>query len=682
MSQQPNTRQELYDRIRESSKDEVILEEMIRLGFWPRDSEQPNDPAEEIRRRGQLQRELAELRKQRARLGNEAALRKELYKQRLAESRKKKAETKRRRLDERKQRAHAHALKKREAIEYLGEGVSGGLSNAESDAARLEAQGLPVLATAKELSEKTGLEVGHLRYLTFHRKVSRTSHYVRFDLPKKTGGTRRISAPMPRLKWLQTWILQHVLEPVAASTHAHGFRPGRSIVTNAEAHVGAKVVVNIDLADFFPTVTYPRVKGLFRSLGYSEELATIFGLACTEPDVAEVELDGKTYFVHEGARHLPQGAPSSPAITNLICRRLDARVAALAGQLGFTFTRYADDFTFSTASDAPDIGRLLGRLNRIVKEEGFSIHRKKTRVLRRGRRQEVTGLVINDGRVTVPRDALKRFRALLFQIERDGPEGKRWGASKDVLSSIHGFASFVMMVDREKGGQLMARVRKILAAHGAPPPKKKSRAPTEAAREVLFRPIPAPREPEPEPIPPPTKKEAREESARVEKERVRAEAAPVWARIVAKLIDFALVGLTVWGFGRFFGSEALGLLVGYGWLLISDVNSITKPWFSMKCVMAKTGEDCTFLGSIQRNAVFTIVSLLPRLHQAMSGMSAADYRAENVTIRVLGLFAVFAVIAMELWAVYNSDDRTRWGDQLAGTRVINAKKTPPSEPAA
>ncbi|MEM7245337.1 MAG: reverse transcriptase domain-containing protein [Acidobacteriota bacterium] len=470
-----NRRQELYDRIRESSKDELILEEMIRLGFWPDGKDKPEPSTELIRRKGEIERELRGLRTEWARVNDEKRMRKELLKKRLAESRRKRAETKERRLHEKAERAAAWRERMTKEVPYLGDGVSAGLSQEESDRERLEAQGLPVLATVEDLAQATGLEVGHLRFLTFHRKVSQTTHYQRFAIPKKTGGVRVISAPRPRLKWLQEWILRELLVDVPVHEAAHGFVAGRSIVTNATAHCGAEVLVNLDLADFFPTLTYRRVKGLFRSLGYSESLATIFGLACTEPEVTEVELDGRTWHVHRGERHLPQGAPTSPAITNLICRRLDARVTALARDLGFTYTRYADDFSFSSPSADADVGRLLGRLRRVLEAEGFVIHPEKTRVLRRGRRQEVTGLVINSGRPTVPRPVLRRFRAVVQQAETKGLSGLRWGSGGDVLSSMHGFAAFVKMVDGEKGGGLLDRVSALHEKHGRPRCARKPR---------------------------------------------------------------------------------------------------------------------------------------------------------------------------------------------------------------
>jgi retron-type reverse transcriptase len=460
------TRQELYDRIRTASKDEVVLEEMIRLGFWPKDAGGPHDPAEEIRRRGELERLLRSLLTERVRLQDPEAIKKAYRQQRMEESLRRRQENKERRLRERRERAEAWRRRKQREILYLGEGVSRGLNQNEGDTARLQAAGLPVVETAAELAEAMGITVGELRFLAFSRRVSTVSHYQRFQIPKKSGGLRLISAPMPRLKRAQEWVLRQLLEKVPLHDAAHGFRRGRSIVTNAAPHVGADVVVNLDLQDFFPTITYRRIRGVFRKLGYSEQVATVLALLCSEPDVDTVELDGRTYHVARGERFLPQGAPTSPAITNLLCRRLDARLRRVAETLGFRYSRYADDLTFSASGEsAANVGRVLRRVRYVVEQEDLRVHPKKTRILRRGRRQEVTGLVVNQ-RVNVSRDVLRRFRATLFQIERDGPAGKRWGSSPNVLSAIEGFANFVAMVDAAKGRQLQERVRAIVRKHG------------------------------------------------------------------------------------------------------------------------------------------------------------------------------------------------------------------------
>ncbi len=455
------TRQDIYDRIRHSSRDEEILEEMIRLGFWPRSSGLPEDPADEIRRIGELERTLHVLTAEDNQLRDAENARRALEQKRRAESRRQCQETKQRKLRARALRAEAWQARKQREILHLGEGVSAGLNDHQLDAQRLQAQGLPLIHDPSQLADLMGLNLGQLRFLAYARRVSRTTHYRRYLLPKKTGGHRLISAPMPRLKAAQSWILRTILDPVPAHDAAHGFRSGRSIVSNAEPHVGAEVVVNLDLKDFFPTITYRRIKGVFVKLGYGESVATVLALLCSEPEVATVTCDGTTYHVARSERHLPQGAPTSPALTNILCRNLDARLTRTAEALGFRYTRYADDLSFSGSGPADKaVGPLLRRARHIIQGEGFIVHPDKTRVLRRGRRQEVTGLVVNDS-VGIKRADLRRFRALLHQIERDGPAGKHWKGNPNVLQAIDGFANFVAMVDPDRGAELRRRAQAI-----------------------------------------------------------------------------------------------------------------------------------------------------------------------------------------------------------------------------
>jgi retron-type reverse transcriptase len=281
---------------------------------------------------------------------------------------------------------------------------------------------------------------------------------------------------MPRLKEAQHWVLHNILEKVELHNSAHGFCAGRSIVSNAKPHVGAEVVINLDLKDFFPSIAYKRVKGLFKSLGYSEAAATIFGLLCTEPEVKVVALDGRTYYVATGERHLPQGAPTSPVITNILCRRLDRRLTKMAVEAGFVYTRYADDLTFSaTGEDLRNICNVLDRAYAIVAHEGFAVHPEKTRVLRRSRQQEVTGIVVNS-KLSISKKTLKRFRAALYQVEKDGPAGKHWGNSSDVIASLQGFANYVYMVDPERGRELQQRARAVSEKYGWQPHRTERRS--------------------------------------------------------------------------------------------------------------------------------------------------------------------------------------------------------------
>ncbi|MCP4441674.1 MAG: RNA-directed DNA polymerase [Aureispira sp.] len=459
MSEQRLTRQELYDRIRQTSKDEYILSEMKRLGFWDTSSGIPKVSEELITKKGKLQRELSDLVKKQQKHRNREQMLKEMRKKRMAEAKAKREETKDRREKERKERAAKWAEKKETDIVYLGKGVSGGLQNKEFDKAKLEENGLPVLENVVALATSLGCTLSDLRFLAFHRKTSKTSHYKRFQLPKKTGGTRLISAPMPKLKNAQYWVLNNILYKLKTHEAAHGFVPERSIVSNAQVHLNSEVVINIDMKDFFPSISWKRVKGLFKSMGYSEQIATILALICSEPEVDEVEMDGEKYYVAKGDRFLPQGAPTSPAITNLICRKLDKRFEGVAQKIGWRYTRYADDMTFSSDGKR-DVSRVLWQAQKIVEDEGFVIHPNKIHVMRKGARQEVTGIVVNE-KVNVNRTKLKQFRAVLHKIERNGIEGVKWG-NGFILQTIKGFANYVKMVNPEKGEPLVQRVKAIL----------------------------------------------------------------------------------------------------------------------------------------------------------------------------------------------------------------------------
>jgi RNA-directed DNA polymerase len=456
----PRTRQELYERIARSGKDEVTLEEMIRLGFWSADKPIAADGTT-TQRVVELRRRLDELRVEASKLANLKQLAEDAKKQRMAESRKRRLETKQKRLAEREARKAVVREKKTREITYLGERVSAGLGPTEdrlvSDAGALEKHGLPKLESAPALAGAMGLTISELRFLSFQRDVSTVSHYRRFKIPKRTGGERVISAPQKRLKAAQHWILHNLLEKLPVSGEAHGFCRERSIVSNAKPHVGASVLINVDLKDFFPSVSYRRVKGLFRKLGYCEEVATILALLCTEPDTVQAELDGMTYYVAQSERRLPQGAPTSPALTNALCRRLDKRLAGFARKHQLNYTRYADDLTLSApAGVTAHVGAMLAVLNKVAKQEGFTLHPEKVSVKRRAQRQEVTGIVVNE-RLAIDRRTLRRFRALLFQIEKDGPEGKRWGNGENVVESAIGFANYVAMVDPAKGKELKTR---------------------------------------------------------------------------------------------------------------------------------------------------------------------------------------------------------------------------------
>jgi hypothetical protein len=341
--------------------------------------------------------------------------------------------------------------------------------------ARARDNGLPELKGAAELAQAMGLPVARLRWLTYHRETDTASHYYTFTIAKRDGSPRTIFAPKRELKAAQRWMLRKVAERLPVHNAAHGFVPDRSIVTNAAVHAGADVIVKLDIRDFFPTVTWRRVKGLLRKGGLSESVATLLSLLSTESPRELVQFRGKTLHVAVGPRALPQGAPTSPALTNALCMRLDRRLSGLARTLGFTYTRYADDLAFSWRPATPPaaggevgrapVGALLRGVGQILPSEGFRIHPDKTRVLRRGDRQKITGLVVNQPptggsapAARVPREVLRQLRAAVHNLEAGKP-----GKPGETLQHLSGMAAFVHMTDPARGRVFLDRLAALAA---------------------------------------------------------------------------------------------------------------------------------------------------------------------------------------------------------------------------
>lgn len=461
------TRDELYAHLRTTTKDAVVLQEMRRLGFWPADSGKPSVTDELITRESQLINELNTLTDKLRRVQDPKAALRDMRKQRMAAAKEKRELTKQKHAQLRHARALAWQEKRKSDIGYLGEGVSSGLNYTSTNTDKLARYQLPVLQKSLDLATAIGIPLAELRFMSFQRKVSQVSHYQRFAIPKKTGGQRFISAPMPRLKRCQYWVLDHILAKVPCHPAAHGFLSQHSILSNALPHVGQAVVINLDLKDFFPSIEYPRVKGVFKSLGYGDQIATLLGLLCTEQATEEVRVDKQKYFVAGKKRSLPQGAPSSPMITNILCHTLDKRLHAAATRLGFVYTRYADDLTFSTKQkERPPVGKLLWRVKQIIADEGFTLHPDKQHIMRHSQKQEVTGIVVNHS-PTIDAKTLHRFRATLHQVEKNGPAGYHWNGNTDVLSALEGYARYVCMVNPVKGHPWLQRIKALRARYTA-----------------------------------------------------------------------------------------------------------------------------------------------------------------------------------------------------------------------
>ncbi len=329
------------------------------------------------------------------------------------------------------------------------------------DEAQLQRLGLPVWRTEADVASALGLTLGQLRHFSIHREKDRISHYVTFARPKRSGGERLIMAPKRRLKAIQRQLLPLLVEKLPVTAHAHGFRRDHSVRTGAEPHVGKKVVVHLDLADFFPTVTFARVRGYLIACGYGFPVATVLAVLMTEAPRQPVEFNGEIFHVPVGPRHCVQGAPTSPGVCNALVAKLDRRLAGLAKKFALAYTRYADDLTFSGDLDAASTGRFLHHATAIIAAEGFATNAKKTRVMHRGGRQRVTGVTVNQV-LGLSRQERRLLRAQVHRLTT----GK---SPTDAPTALRGKVAYVAMLNPTQAAPLLRRLEKVDWNTIAPP---------------------------------------------------------------------------------------------------------------------------------------------------------------------------------------------------------------------
>lgn len=440
-------------QIQEFGKEYFIMEDMMRTGFLDLTPEQLERLKKGMKEVTRLRRKIGKVNSQLSGLDDVETVLKKIRTLRIERVKKERAE---------KRMAKAAALKEKRANErqrrqktppYLGKGVSHWLKFEGGDAEKLRALRLPVIQNAEELALAMDLTMSQVSWLSYHRKTASIDHYNRFQIPKRKGGFRTIASPKPMLRKAQSWILSHILNKIPLHESAMAFRPNRSIVDNAAVHQGQGVVIRMDLKDFFPSIQFYRVRGLFVSFGYNKGVSTIFALICTDAARVNVGLDGKQYFVALGERYLPQGACTSPALTNIICRKMDKRMTGLCRSLGYKYSRYADDMIFSHADAQHDVKSLITLTKRIIKDENFVLHPDKLAVLRPHQRQAITGIVVNET-MNVSRRDLRRFRAFLHQYEQHGAAAMTEKMGKDATAYGKGYLAFINMVNPETAEKL------------------------------------------------------------------------------------------------------------------------------------------------------------------------------------------------------------------------------------
>jgi len=264
-------------------------------------------------------------------------------------------------------------------------------------------------------------------------EISAGKMYHEKSIPREGKEPRILSVPHPYLKNIQRRILNRILTKTECHNAAHGFMKHRSIFTTLESHTGKRVVVVIDIRNFFDTISAKRVCGMFKSLGFSpQESAVLAKLCCYK-------------------NKLPQGAPTSPMIGNIICRKLDSRLSGLANKKGCSYTRYADDLIFSGES------KIVGSIpfiKQIINKEGFEIAEEKFRIMRSGSRQRVLGLNVNE-KVSIPRNVRRIIRAMVHkQLHSDEPD-------ESLLDFLYGHVGLMASAHPSQARKLKRKLNKI-----------------------------------------------------------------------------------------------------------------------------------------------------------------------------------------------------------------------------
>ena len=263
-------------------------------------------------------------------------------------------------------------------------------------------------------------------------------------------------------------MLHEILDRVPPHEAGHAFRRGRSIAMFLSPHAGKRIVLRIDLRDFFPSIRSSRIQALFRTIGYPETVARVLTGLCTNcvpDDLFRGEMDAETQqqtrWLYRSP-HLPQGAPTSPAVAHLCAYRLDCRLSRLARRVGVDYTRYADDLVFSGGQELSRSERRFRILVlAIVLDEGFAIRNRKTRVMRSGGRQQVAGVILN-AHCNIPRYEYDRLKALLYNCIRYSPESQNRTGHPMFREQLRGRIVYLSMVNPSRARrlrQLFDRIR-------------------------------------------------------------------------------------------------------------------------------------------------------------------------------------------------------------------------------
>ncbi len=331
--------------------------------------------------------------------------------------------------------------------------------------AALKNKDLPVIFSVHHLCLLAGVNVQSILKLCHS---SRAGSYKRFKLKKKKGGYRVIQTPTEELKYLQRWILSNILEKQSSHSSSKGFDKSSSIKINAETHLGQESILKLDLLRFFDSISEKQIYRVFRGLGYHGNVAVSMAKICTiVPSGSFInsfkkeEQGLKQYILNHGTGILPQGAPTSPKLSNIFCYQLDNRLTKFASKNGLKYSRYADDLTFS--GNCEKISIVKKAIVKIIKDEKLYVNHGKTKILKRGSPFFVTGLSVNNSIVKIPsrrkKDIEHHIYHCLNSVEKHIVTAKI--KKRNFKDWLFGNIAFVYSVEKETGERYFKDFNKI-----------------------------------------------------------------------------------------------------------------------------------------------------------------------------------------------------------------------------
>lgn len=301
---------------------------------------------------------------------------------------------------------------------------------------------LPVIFDKEHLCKLMGMDLSVFNFYMIYTD----NFYYTYKIPKKRGGFREIEVPTLNLTEIQRWLLTNIIEKIPISDYSYGFVKNKNIVDNAKNHINKRVVYNIDIKDFFPSITREDIFYIFYDLGYTKELSYSFSKICT----------------YNG--YLAHGSPTSPYLANLKCVKLDFSMSKLCKRIDATYSRYADDITISS-NNVKLVNSNKNIIKKIIENNSFTFNGSKERIQFSNQMQEVTGLIVNNNSIKVRRRFKKDIEQQLYYCKKYGVYNHLKKINKEYVSFykeyLYGKVNFVRMVEPEIGEKYLKELKKI-----------------------------------------------------------------------------------------------------------------------------------------------------------------------------------------------------------------------------